>query len=317
MPNLPYIGCISTHSFNASNRKFHDSASEFLMQVPQNAIPEDMSVTIKFGSCSHGPFLLPENCYVITGFYCVVATSNFSLPVRVTLQHCMELTEYKRTSEIMVMRSDLHSITEAGEFIFSPITSYPDISDKAPELSFDVQKFCVLCSVYKPHSSQRLERQSSSSDSTAHLGHRLKRQMALGDTPAYVSPQTSHEDEDTMEGSNSSQPQFRHSLSYDGSSCSSFDENLCTSSTEVLYSPRKQQKSTKRKQPYNVESEHRGKRLNQIRYMLLLFEPESDVAPVTACIFACQDCSISIEVGKIHVHNMLLTLGVHAQRGLW
>ena len=127
MPNLPYVGLIHEHRFDSSGGTFYDFLSEFSIEVPSLAISEGNSVSIKVGVCCRGPFLLPENTFVITPFFCIVASSKFSLPVKVTMQHCMELTEYKRTPEIMVLRSDLFPTMDSEEFIFSPISTYPAI----------------------------------------------------------------------------------------------------------------------------------------------------------------------------------------------
>lgn len=293
MPNLPYVCAIREHTFYSSGGTFHDFLSEFSIEVPSLAISEGNSMSIRVGVCCQGPFLLPENTFVITPFFCIVASGKFSLPVKVTMQHCMELTEYKRTPEIMVLRSDLFPTMDSEEFIFSPISTYPAISASWPHLSFEVNDFCVLCSVYKPHTSQRLERQSSSTDSPERLAHHLTRQVAIVDTTSSLS--SSMDDRDPGLSS-SPQPCISHQYS-SGSECppcSSFDESSLTSSTEAI--PSRTHRRSRRKLPYYKQSESREKRRNRVRYMLLLFEPECNIAPVTVYLFACQDCSVSIEV---------------------
>ena len=296
MLQLPYVGEIESATFDATGGKFYSFRNDFEIAVPPGAVPEGRTIAVKVGACTHGPFSIQENWYLISGIFCVVADGTFERPVNVTMQHCMELPEYKQTPQIMLLRANENDITESGEYIFSPVDC-PDVSDSLPHLTFQMTEFCVLCAAYKPHSSRRLERESSS-DSTGGLALQLVRQAALDDPSSEgVSPQSSVEhdtpahDSECMHPSNS---RCQHCSSIDSDPGSS----ALLSSGESPFMTKAKRKPLKRRQapPYSRVDSHE-KRKCTVKYCLLFFEPkDTQQRQFDVYVYACQDCSVSIEV---------------------
>ena len=191
MPPLLYTGPIETNTFDSTGGKLYLFHSDFTIDVPPNAVPKGKTITIKVGTCSHGSFILPNDCFLITGVFCVIADIEFLSPVRVAMQHCMELPEYKRTPQILLMRADPSDITALGDYIFSLVDN-SDVSDRLPHLFYLTMQFCMLCAVYKPHSSRRLERSESSNDFTSELATHLKGKLRLMFHPLMESPHHLH-----------------------------------------------------------------------------------------------------------------------------
>ena len=308
MLQLPYVEPIESATFDANGGKLYSFKSDFEIAVPPGAVPEGRTITMKVGACTHGPFLFPENCYLISGIFCVVADGTFKLPAKVTMQHCMELLEYKRTPQIMLLRASENDITEPGEYIFNPV-EFPDVSDVLPHLTFQMKEFCVLCAVFKPQSSRRVERESSS-DSTGGLASQLVRQAALDDPSSEgISPQSSVEEQDSpFHASGCTHPsnsRCQHCSSIDSDPSSSplrsSGENPFLSkhlSTEKL-----KRKPLKRKQTpvyARSDSHEKRKRYSTVKYSLLFFEPKHITQQLfDVYVYACQDCSVSIEVSYV------------------
>ena len=314
MPPFHYVGSIESAEFGSLGGDFHSFDKDFRIIVPPGAIAEGNAVRVMVGACSHGPFEIPHDCYLITGIFCVVADGEFIIPVTVVLQHCMEMPEYKRTPQIMLLRADFKNINSSGEYILSPIEN-PDISDSWPHLSFQISQFCVLCAVFKPQNSRRLDTDSST-DSTGRLASNFKRQMAI-DVPSTETPSPQSSVEETQErDSPYNQSKAKHTASCKCQQCSSIDsepgEPLLVSSEQrarhiqsnTEHIGGKRRASSKRKTAASyLRTESQEKRKCRLKYALLFFEPEERVTglPFEVCIYACQDCYVSIDVRFLRV----------------
>lgn len=289
MPNFEYIGDIAVHTFDATGGECDVSPFDFKLTVPCGAVPDGQTVTVKIGVMTHGPFRLPHDHYLITDYYCVIADSEFVAPVSVQMPHCAILSEYKQSSDIQVMRSDLNSVTTNGEYIFNPLPFFPDISDTFPHLSFEIRDFCVLCSTATRTKSSRIEKPRS----------HLERQGAF-DRPALVSsPQSSTEEHEVHRSR-----QFVYDAQF---SSSHEEESSLLSSQEASAEDEivRRKPSRKRTSESDRSDSYEKKPRCSVEYCLLMFQPmpKDKTPPFQACMFACLSCPGSREACTKQMKN--------------
>ncbi len=114
--------------------------------VPPQAVSEDQEVKLQIGVCCYGPFSIREHYQIASDFVVIVADGKFSKPVRVVMDHCLILPQYKECSEVLILKANHLKVTEDGLYTFDQFT-YPEISPDNPELSFEIGEFCILCAV--------------------------------------------------------------------------------------------------------------------------------------------------------------------------
>ena len=117
LPDLPYVTKPEQATFNSRGGRYYNSDWDFAIDVPANAIPEDQEVTVKMGACAYGPFDIPDNYHVASGFICIVANKPFLEAVNLTLEHCLVFSDYQEDSSVVVLRSD-HSLVSGMKFKF-------------------------------------------------------------------------------------------------------------------------------------------------------------------------------------------------------
>ena len=161
MPDLPYVTVPEQATFNSRGGRYYNSDWEFSIDVPAGAIPKDQEVTIKMGACAYGPFDIPENYHVASGFICVVANKPFLEPVNLTLEHCLVPLDDQEDSKVVILRSD-HSVVSEGKLRFLPLPNTPEISPDT--LSFQLRDLCILCAARKTDQSQSSDSTQSNND---------------------------------------------------------------------------------------------------------------------------------------------------------
>ena len=140
---------------------YHNSDWDFTLHVPAKAVPEGREITVKVGACSHGPFDIPENYHVASGFICVVASETFLEPVTLTLEHCLIVPDYHNNSEVVVLKSD-HKRVSGEQFRFSVLTNTPpELSLESPHLTFQLKELCILCAALKVDENAPMDRSPS------------------------------------------------------------------------------------------------------------------------------------------------------------
>ena len=165
LPDLPYVTKPEQATFNSRGGRYYNSDWDFAIDVPANAIPEDQEVTVKMGACAYGPFDIPDNYHVASGFICIVANKPFLEAVNLTLEHCLVFSDYQEDSSVVVLRSD-HSLVSGMKFKFLPLPNTPEISPETPHLSFQLKDLCILCAASKNEGGHLGQPQSSDSNST-------------------------------------------------------------------------------------------------------------------------------------------------------
>ena len=101
LPDLPYVTKPEQATFNSRGGRYYNSDWDFAIDVPANAIPEDQEVTVKMGACAYGPFDIPDNYHVASGFICIVANKPFLEAVNLTLEHCLVFSDYQEDSIVV------------------------------------------------------------------------------------------------------------------------------------------------------------------------------------------------------------------------
>ena len=117
------------------------------MSVPPMAVPKGQRVNLKVGLCCYGPFSIPERYSLVSDFAVVVADNTFSKPVSVKMEHCLVLPEYKKCSDVIILKANHETTTKDGLYSFDELTN-PSLSSIDPKLSFETDEFCILCAVH-------------------------------------------------------------------------------------------------------------------------------------------------------------------------
>ena len=296
MPSLPYVFPITSAKFNSLGGHMDIPEADFHILIPPNAVTGSNIVAVNVGTCTHGPFVLPKTSYRITDIFCVEADNKFSVPVTVTIPHCLELPEYSTSPDVIILQADSSSTNENGEYTFHPVGS-PGMSSRAPHLSFELTEFCILCAVYQRPKSRKsnVVSQSSSTDSTGGAPSRLMRQMALDESTSSPSPQPSSSLDDENPSNFSQSP---HPSSCQRQPCTPTDDSCVSSPTHSTGQLLSVRESRKRELP----EEHSStavvrKRLRKVKYALIMFHPK-DISkfPLDVYIYVCVDCYASVNV---------------------
>ena len=148
MPDLDYIEGPIQVSFQSSGREFldFDRTYGFSLSVPPMAVPKGQEVIMKVGLCCYGPFSISEQYLLASDFAVVVTDRDFTQPVTVTMEHCLVLPEYERNSNVVILKANHRKITEDGLYTFEQFV-IPTLHPNTTKLSFDVERFCILCAV--------------------------------------------------------------------------------------------------------------------------------------------------------------------------
>ena len=131
-------------------RDFFDECNDFHLEIPAGAIPEGESITIDIGVALHGPFHYPEGLRPVSPVFwvCVRDQSNFQFlkPVKVTIQHCLNIENYddieslgvtflKGDHEVNVQK--MYRFQQArGDMLIKPLRMYAVMQ---------ITHFCSLC----------------------------------------------------------------------------------------------------------------------------------------------------------------------------
>ena len=133
------------------------------------AVPKGQEVNLKVGLCCCGPFSISEQYLLVSDFAVVVADGGFIKPVTVTMEHCLVLPEYKKCSDVVILKANHRKVTEDGLYTFDQCTN-PDLYPNSAELTFEIEEFCILCAVLKSDTVKAITSSPpSSSDSPGYL----------------------------------------------------------------------------------------------------------------------------------------------------
>lgn len=314
MPNLEYVETPQTYTFQSHGGTFPpegeyplDKYHGLSIIVPPQAVPKDQEVNLKIGICCYGPFSISENYQIASDFAVIVQDRKFEKPVRVVMDHCLILPEYKECSEVLILKANHHKVTEDGLYTFDRFT-YPEISPERPELSFETDGFCILCAVLGEGERIRASSlDSTTSSSQAHIDDNNPssahssfddEKHPLGVERSYSAEgKTPYLSASSVESSDGSPQKYnfrkRKADSLEGASKSS------SRSTALA------RKATRRAHQLSQDgSSTTGKRHCEVEYAALLFQCRNKVVDIQTdsyrfVIFVCTNCGGAHKVTRL------------------
>lgn len=142
--DLHFVGDPFYHTFTSEGGELSVPEYKFSLSVPSQAVPRDELCRVVIGFCCYGPFSINEHYLLASDFVVIIADREFDLPVTVTMEHSLCLPEYKKCSEVVILKADHHRVTKNKLHVFNVLT-HPEISPDGPVLSFQIKNFCILC----------------------------------------------------------------------------------------------------------------------------------------------------------------------------
>lgn len=320
MPDLDYVEEPKLASFGSDGGSFTDFDDEygFSLTVPPMAVPEGKEITLKIGLCCYGPFSISENYLLASDFAVIVADDKFSRPIEVAMDHCLVLPEYRKCSEVVMLKADHLKITEDGLYTFDRFT-HPDMLSDSPRLFFETEEFCILCAALREADPYR---SSSASSVTQLMSHthidddnpssapssfdddnpKLQRMRSGESQPPAVLRTRSGSSESGMEYNNESQTRYdlrdrkRKSNSFESSSHSD------TSPRKKPLDTRSKRTAMKRARQLERDDSSGAKKHCGIEYAALLIQPKDSILAspdddsYKFFIFICTNCGVAQKV---------------------
>ncbi len=141
---LVYVGEPVVRTFDCDGGILDMPKYGFSIQVPQGAVMHGHHITVNAAICVCGPFSISERYRIASDFVVIIADGRFELPVKIHMEHCMIMSEYRKSSDVVILKADHCSVTEDGLYTFDDFVN-PEVSSSHSTLSFEMQSFCVLC----------------------------------------------------------------------------------------------------------------------------------------------------------------------------
>ena len=246
------------------------------------------------GMCCSGPFSIAENYQITSDFAVIVADGKFDRPVKVVMQHCLLLSD---RSEVVVLKANHLDVTEDNLYTFVPLSASPEVSSDSPELSFEIDEFCILTSATSSQDSSSSGGVTSSSAQVDALS------TASGcdheDVPQDQAPPLLREMSTSSESgfeSLASPPPQKHVVESESSASEAFPTKR----------PRIQQPKKAMKRKYR-----KRRKLTKLECNAVLFQNKKEYIDLENyglyrfLIFICRNCPGSIEV-LIHNYSCLI-----------
>ena len=131
-------------------RYYHDVDHDFILEIPEGAIPKGESITIDIGVTLHGPFQFPEGVRPVSPMFwvCVRGRKNFQFlkPINVTIPHFLHLENLSDIESLGLtfLKGDhkmnaqqMYPFQQAeGDILFKPFGKYGVLK---------TTDFCSLC----------------------------------------------------------------------------------------------------------------------------------------------------------------------------
>ncbi len=323
MPNLEYVEETVATAFKSCGGKFPEEGKYPLdnyhglsIIVPPQAVSEDQEVKLQIGVCCYGPFSIREHYQIASDFVVIVADGKFSKPVRVIMDHCLLLPEYKECSDVLILKANHLKMTGEDLYTFDHFT-YPEISPDSPELSFEIEEFCILCAVLDESERVRTSSlDSTTSSSQSHIDDNnpssaqssfdeethplgVERSHSAGSKPPYqrVLSTSSESGLETPGGSPQKEAYNLRKRKAD----SLEDEVAAATSSRSTKSIAMERKDTRR--VYQQGRTSTGKRRCEVEYAALLFQNRKKVIDSESrnyrfVIFICINCGGAQKVSK-------------------
>jgi len=145
---LSYVCEPVVQSFDSKGGVLRIQDCGFSITVPEDAVAADKVVVVKVAICTCGPFSISEKYRIASDFVVIMSEGSFLKPVDIEMEHCMLMKEYKKCSEVVILKADHLTKTEDGWYTFDDFLA-PDVSADRPILTFQAQSFCIFCDAIK------------------------------------------------------------------------------------------------------------------------------------------------------------------------
>ena len=255
-------------SFTSSGGDHYDENLDLSLCVPPGTVLGGEQLKLKVGACCYGPFSIPERYFVVTAFYCIVASQTLQKPVTVEMGHCLLMPDYQKSRSICVLKADHHTVSTSDRHSFEFLT-HPDIASDRPYLSFEIQDFCILCGVVET----KPEEQSSQLVSTTNVATDQPSMMSDEGHVAHESEQSTSSSDKQHSGA-AKVPQRRQLKRQHSIECDSPAKRHCRAEYAILLF-----------EPQHISS-----------------------SPFSFFFFICQYCKVAIEVGKAQTDAQFLNM---------
>ena len=305
LPRLPYLEKPETFTFNESNSFSYRTYEKKYGLIIRSGATEEF--TLNIGICTHGPFVFPDNYRLVTCFLCISSPSQLAVPLKITMEHCLVMSEYEKCSSVLILHADHNVMSKSGYFTFSDIFNvsaetkgkiFPYISSTHPYLFFRLQTFCILCGIAdvpdekdsskeSTTTSSALQSPSSSDTVDQDSTQRIATNPSSDDVNSFAR-QASTTDQSTQGISNIA----GHSGSSSSAKQTSFESSVESATANDPMSPSRK----RRLSPQSIEYNNKLNCTLDIQYALLLFEPPPMAKKCSVYIFVCDNCRMSIEV---------------------
>lgn len=303
--SLPYLETPEIFTFNESNSFSYRTYEKKYGLIIESEATEEFTLSI--GICTHGPFVFPDNYRLVTCFLCISSPSQLTVPLKITMEHCLVMSEYEKCSSVLILHADHKVMSKSGYFTFNDIFNvsaetkgkkFPDISSTHPCLSFSLQTFCILCGVAdipdekdssKESTTTLSALQSPSSSDTVDQDstQRIATNPSSDDVNSFAR-QASTTDQSTQDMGNIA----GRSGSLSSAKQASFEASVESATANDPMRPSRK----RRLSPQTIEYNNKRNCTLDIQYALLLFEPPPIAKKCSVYIFVCEDCRTSIEV---------------------
>ena len=292
MPELDYVEQPHQQTFSTDGGTFsHFAKYGFSLTVPPLAVPEGKEIRLSIGLCCYGPFSISDKYFLASDFAVIVADSKFDKPVRVVMDHCLILPEYKKCNDVLMLKAN-HLKMSNKLYTFDRFI-IPEVSSNSATLSFETEDFCILCAVL---AKTELHTSSSSFSSTSSVPQSLGH--IDDDNPSSAS--SSFDVPLSRALSSESHPsQVVRALSAPESSPPSRKRKSDSLEDEPFAAASPEKPSSRKiamKRAHQLEQSRDKKKFCGIEYSALLFQPkrrtlESPDDQYKFIIFVCINCS--------------------------
>ena len=301
LPDLPYVN--DPESFTFSHEKggsYYNYELDMKIDAPPGIV-KDGDVKFKVGFCAYGPFAIPQEYHVVTGFMCVCTDSKLDKPVRIQMQHCLQLPSYEKTESVIILRADHLHVTN-GQYVFEPLCEFvenrenqqrkkqhvrPHISAEKSHLWFELDELCILCGVLKTNKTSANKQTPSTHVHDTHQDtHHSEQELTVPQTPSVG--EVGKERTGSLASSTSVESAPHVALATPGSEM----QEKTVVATSPRHSAVKRRYSSSSMSGFSEEN----KRPCRVEYAVLMTEPTNVSTHYTVHIFVCQYCLISTQV---------------------
>ena len=158
--------------------------------VPHDAVGEGEILEMKILPQLWGPFSVSDKYLLITPYYWIILSLPIHKPIQISMEHCLKMQKYQKSKEVVILKADHDVVNGSNLYCFDPIPNLDIlVSDTHPELSFQIQKSCILCGALESGSASNESPDGSST---------IQNQCKVVYTLLFFEPEEEHEKQKTF-----------------------------------------------------------------------------------------------------------------------